>query len=189
MKITEHWSNHILHANINDDEYTDLLSMHILCNIPFTHRDPYFNDEVLLEDFHKEDAVFVKYKEYVRQYVDQYIKQVFDLDDLDYYVKTFLVTNEIHTRTTLHNHQGAFISGVVYINVDEDSGALIMHDPRFNACRSQPPEITKMFQPVEILPKSGDIIIFPSFVYHETHISKSSVPRILIPFDVYPKFN
>jgi len=183
--ITEHWTNHILRKNVNDDEYVNKLREHIMCTIPFG-RGGYNNPkEYLLREFHKDEPEFDQFKQYITESINEYIKQVYLLDDLQYHVKTFLLTNGIYTRTSFHNHRGAFISGVFYINVDENSGDLIFHDPRFNAIRSTPLECSEAFAPVTILPKNGDIVIFPSFVYHETNISFSDSTRILIPFDVY----
>lgn len=182
--ITEHWTNHILHTNINDGEYINQLHDHISCTIPFGcgYRSP---EEYLLHEFYKDDPEFDLFKQYIKENIDEYIKQVYHLDNLPYHIRAFLLTNGIYTKTSFHNHRGAFLSGVFYVNVDEYSGDLIFHDPRFNAVRSTPLECAKAFEPIIVQPKNGDVVVFPSFVYHETNISFSDVPRILIPFDVY----
>jgi len=183
--ITEHWTNHILRNNIDDDEYVSILCENILCTDPLDHHAT--PTEKLIDEFYEDRPIFDRLKRYMYENINEYINKVYDLTDLDYHVRTFLVTNNIHTRTNFHNHKCAFLSGVFYINVDENSGELLFHDPRFNAVRSTPIECSKAFAPVIMSPKNGDIVIFPSFVYHETNISFSNIPRILIPFDVYIK--
>lgn len=181
--IIQHWKNPILHSNINDEEYLKALNEYIYCNVPL-NRDT-IPQEVLFSEFYYHEQLFDKFKGIVCDKIDWMLEEGYKVDKFDYHVKTFIIKNGRFTHTSFHNHRGAFLSGVFYVNVDDNSGDLVLHDPRFNAVRSTPLQLSEHFAPVKITPTNGDVILFPSSIYHETDICFSNVPRILIPFDVY----
>ena len=183
ISISRHWSDSILCSHTGEEKYCDELYQHILSDIPFGQNSK--PQEQLLNEFYDQEQGFDKYKRLATEHIDMYLQEVYEIDDLPYHVKTFLVTNGIYSHTPFHNHRGAFLSGVFYVHVDDQGGDLILHDPRFNAVRSTPLELSHHFDPIKLTPQTGDIVIFPSYVYHETEICFSDQPRVLIPFDVY----
>ena len=82
----------------------------------------------------------------------------------------------------MHQHSGAVISGVFYVNVPH--GNLRLLDPRLNAQRGYPSKFQNYFKPIELVPEQGDVILFPSFVWHEV-TSFQTQQRVILPFDVY----
>ena len=181
--ISLSWSNPILYTSVDHVSYADELYEYILCNIPLSQTT--VPEEVLLSEFYCHEQLFDRLKRLMISNINRMIEEGYGVERFDFHVKIFIIKNGRFTHTPFHNHRGAFISGVFYVRVDDKSGDLILHDPRFNAVRSTPLQLSEHFAPVRITPKSGDIILFPSSLYHETDICFSDEARVLIPFDVY----
>jgi len=86
----------------------------------------------------------------------------------------------------LHNHSGAQFSAVFYLLCEEENrgGEIVFTDPRHNANRGYDRAFSKWFEPLQIIPKSGDILIFPSYLYH-TVLTYHSNLRIAMPVDLF----
>jgi hypothetical protein len=89
-----------------------------------------------------------------------------------------------------HNHSCSSLSGVFYLLFEEKQfgGELILQDPRFNANRSYQPNFKKWFEDLSIMPTTGDIIIFPSYLYHYTSIFTGRL-RLALAVDFNPVFD
>jgi uncharacterized protein (TIGR02466 family) len=172
--IEDRWATHILQDNIADEDYVlELL------NWMLTHYDEWPSNRSDINVFDEGfDPIYQKAKTYITQQVKLFSRTLFDTDQ-NLRIKCH-ATN--HSSINLHQHNGAVISGVFYINIPH--GKLRLLDPRLNASRGYPSNFQKYFQSIEIKPKAGDLVMFPSFVWHEVH---SEIPqqRILMPFDVY----
>lgn len=70
----------------------------------------------------------------------------------------------------VHNHNGASISGIFYLFVSEQDcgGELILIDSRVNAGRGYKEDFSTWFENKFYSPKTGQYILFPSHVYHQT---------------------
>lgn len=86
----------------------------------------------------------------------------------------------------IHNHGKALISGVIYINVNKESGnfqlinplsseAILLEDPRSF------PNI------YSIQPQPGMVILFPGWMNHRVLPNESNIDRISISFNIYIK--
>lgn len=65
----------------------------------------------------------------------------------------------------VHEHSGSNLTCVVYLEATE--GDLVIIDPRGSSSRGYPWEIrNKHFGEFRSTPSSGDVIIFPSYLYH-----------------------
>ena len=82
----------------------------------------------------------------------------------------------------LHEHTGAFISGVYYVKVPKDSGCLILRDPRTIIKDEQSAEPDRH---MTILPEEGLLFLFPGYLEHMVTPSESDESRISIAFNVY----
>jgi len=95
----------------------------------------------------------------------------------------------------LHNHPHAWLSGTYYVSVpetladlpgrtDRNPGAISFFDPRpqanMNAIRNDG-QIDPEFR---ILPKAGEILLWPAFLHHLVHPNLSHDERISISFNV-----
>jgi len=86
----------------------------------------------------------------------------------------------------LHNHSGAQFSAVFYLLCEEQErgGEIAFTDPRHNANRGYDRSFSSWFDPLVITPQSGDILVFPSYLYH-TVLTYHSNLRIAMPVDCF----
>ncbi|HLO78656.1 MAG TPA: putative 2OG-Fe(II) oxygenase [Magnetospirillum sp.] len=81
-----------------------------------------------------------------------------------------------------HIHPSGWISGCYYVttpDVDAAAGALCIP--------TAPPKVTSVpWQPHTIVPKAGQLMLFPSYFWHHTKPHGSDEERICIAFDVKP---
>ncbi len=89
-----------------------------------------------------------------------------------------------------HNHRGAQLSAVFYLLCEEQDrgGVITFTDPRMNANRGYDEAFVPWFEPKVIIPKSGDIVVFPSFLYHFVTTYQSNI-RIAVPVDLFLSTN
>ena len=81
-----------------------------------------------------------------------------------------------------HIHAGAWLSGVYYLastQAGHDAGALRIGLPRYKS-ETMPWNIRS------IVPKPGKLVLFPSFLRHDTLPHPADQPRVSISFDVVP---
>jgi hypothetical protein len=84
-----------------------------------------------------------------------------------------------------HNHDNAQLSAVFYLMCEEQDkgGAIVMYDPRTNANRGFDDDFIDWFRPITHIPKTGDIIIFPSYLFHSVDVFTGNM-RMCLPVDV-----
>lgn len=89
-----------------------------------------------------------------------------------------------------HNHTSDF-TGILYISVNSKSGNVNFYKPHFhfNIFNSEQNiqysnENQYNVKIKKVLPINGDIIIFPSFIYHGVDINQSDEKRISLAFDI-----
>ncbi|HLO78655.1 MAG TPA: putative 2OG-Fe(II) oxygenase [Magnetospirillum sp.] len=81
-----------------------------------------------------------------------------------------------------HIHPSGWVSGCYYVttpDVDTHAGALCIP--------TAPPGVASIpWQPHTIVPKAGELMLFPSHFWHHTKPHRSDAERICIAFDVIP---
>jgi uncharacterized protein (TIGR02466 family) len=91
-----------------------------------------------------------------------------------------------------HMHTNCLFSGVVYLQVSDNSGDIIFTDG--NSSSLYPNEISLEVSKYNlynarswtIKPKSNDILIFPSHLNHEVTINNSDIDRYVLAFNTFP---
>lgn len=131
------------------------------------------HDPVVLRLF---DTVRLHVGEYTRYLPNSHMIEVSSVTKIQLCV---LQPGEV---TAYHGHDYSFIAGIVYLT-PQDTG-LVLHDPRVNACRGYPKQFRQEFADVTLVPQPGDVIMFPSYVFHSTMVHNGDKPRIVIPFNV-----
>ena len=90
-----------------------------------------------------------------------------------------------------HNHPNAYLSSAYYVKHPEKSGSIKFFDPREQKSIRYP-KIKKYGElsaaTVEIEPKEGDLLIFPSYLYHAVAENLSEENRIIISFNIDIKY-
>jgi len=82
-----------------------------------------------------------------------------------------------------HNHHSAWVSGVFYIEVPETQdhlGGSIIFSPN-----GYDYPVKKESNDLIVKPKSGEIIFFPSHLFHKTLPTESDSRRICLPFNIF----
>ena len=86
-----------------------------------------------------------------------------------------------------HNHANAYLSSAYYVRHPEKSGSIKFFDPREQKNIRYPKiknytDISAVI--TEITPKEGDLLIFPSYLYHSVGENLSEDDRIIVSFNV-----
>jgi len=69
-------------------------------------------------------------------------------------------------------------------NAQDKGGEIIFTDPRQNANRGYDNCFQEWFKPLKITPTCGDIVVFPSYLYHYVTTYQSNI-RIALPVDLF----
>ena len=90
---------------------------------------------------------------------------------------------------TSHIHEDGWISGAVYLAIPKDNGP----DGQEGAIELSTdgdgyPRLHDEFEKKIILPKEGEVIFFPSSIFHRTIPFNSKEERVCIAFDIKPDF-
>ena len=113
-------------------------------------------------------------------------------EDTDFFITTSWVTKCIpNSSSHKHNHQNALYSGVLYFQEGEDFGGI-----RFSNENLMPQQIL-LKEPTEwnllnssswvIKPAPNEVVIFPSYLFHEVTFHGASEDRYSLAFNFFPK--
>ena len=98
------------------------------------------------------------------------------------------IINPPGSSNKLHNHPYNFLSGVFYLQVPENSGQIIFHDPKPQAEVLSPPKVENhsihVAHRVNFQPKTGTLLFFPSYLNHEVEENNSQDDRIIVSFNI-----
>ena len=129
-------------------------------------------DSAIIKNF-KKDVVEPAFKKYLTEIFSVDLEKDFS----SYRLKSWITKITNGTSVSLHNHSGSHLTGTFYLMADEEDagGRIEFLDPRTNANRGYPSILRNHFKETFHLPKTGDILIFPSFLYHhvQTYYSNS----------------
>jgi uncharacterized protein (TIGR02466 family) len=104
--------------------------------------------------------------------------------------KTFKIMNswiniaEKGVKHDYHSHPGYTIAGVYYYRVSDEQGGLCFNNPNMMIYNASFPEGRTSPQSIEIVPKDGDIILFPAWLQHSTMENTIDDERISIAFNI-----
>jgi hypothetical protein len=180
------WTTPILYDKIDNLDVMSKTIDYILTNIDLNIPPSDFQEFDILKD---SGEVMREFKELVViPTFQKYIKQLGIEECKSYSIKSWLAGPNAGYVIPVHNHSGAAISAVFYLLCEDTSsgGELYFQDPRANANRGYTKSFSKLFQNQSILPSSGDIVMFPSYVYHYTNPFHGKL-RLAIPVDFFPK--
>jgi len=87
-----------------------------------------------------------------------------------------------------HLHSNSLFSGVAYLRVPPDSGAICFLDPRGGAQMLLPPLNAQASDAARgrhrVTPQTGLVLLFPGWLWHEVEPSASDEPRICVSFNL-----
>ncbi len=108
--------------------------------------------------------------------------------DADFKITTswFTETDSME-QSQYHQHQNSFISGVLYLNVNEDSGSITFEDFRDEQIKVPCTEYNVLNgNAYTVQPVNGLILLFPSKMWHIVNKNKSEHKRNSLAFNVMP---
>jgi hypothetical protein len=136
------------------------------------------------------DPIIDKFEETVTEKFSEFFKIVLNknLNDFDSYYQGWITGNNSGYSMNYHNHAGAPFVSVFYLYAEDTNagGELVLFDPRVNANRGYLKEFQDPFSPVEFTPKTGDVLIFPGYLYHSVNLFSSKL-RFAVPVDIFIK--
>lgn len=119
------------------------------------------------------------YKEFYKNSKDLYIKELPDL----YSLNGWAVSLKSSGYQESHNHSNAWVSGVFYIKVpkknNKNDGDIVFSTHGYDF-----PKISAKVSQKIINVKEGNLVIFPSCLYHKTIPFESKNDRLSIAFDI-----
>ena len=144
-------------------------------------RKVHITDDIIESTLQKEisddvkDIFFNVFNEYLNTIIK---KSIYNFSD--YHIVPWINLYD-NNKMNFHTHAGTQLSSVLYLS-DCNEGSINFHDPRFYASRGYSLSYNNMFDTLKYSPKQGDIIVFPSFLYHDTDIVKGN--KICIAADL-----
>jgi uncharacterized protein (TIGR02466 family) len=127
-------------------------------------------------------------------FIYDYLKVV---PDIEYYITTSWIMKHLRGDYTVHHcHTNSIFSGVVYIQVDDNTGGIkFTRDPKcyniwppaLNADTTTGVSSRITSDEWTVIPKTGDVLLWPSHLVHEVAPSQSDTERYALAFNVYLK--
>jgi hypothetical protein len=102
-------------------------------------------------------------------------------NDNEYDVSVWFNINQKGAANMIHNHHGAFFSGVFYFQA-EGTGAIRFYPDNFLSGHTHPMWPYKGSMIHE--PEDGDLLLFPAHLLHDVEANPSDTPRINCAFNV-----
>ena len=129
---------------------------------------------------------FIDIKNFIQRNLNEYIEKVIQPKSK---VSIFITeswlnynrTNEFHH---LHYHKNSYLSGVFYINtLKDDNIVLVDSQPKYCLEIESEYSTDQWNLPV----KQGQLILFPSFLYHEVEKNRERETRVSLSFNTFIK--
>jgi uncharacterized protein (TIGR02466 family) len=142
-----------------------------------------------LNDLTWRDPVFGALQEHLDVHVAAYVAELdYDLAgrkvELDSLWINILKPGGVHTG---HIHPHSVISGTTYVDMPEGAAALKLEDPRLALMMAQPARKTRAAQEnrsfISVEPKSGQVILWESWLRHEVPMHQGKADRISVSFN------
>jgi len=172
-------------------------------NINFTTEELSFIDEIKKFNCYENEGNFTSNDTYIlNNIIFKNLKKQLDLKIKDYFDKVictenniiphitqswlnFTRTNQFHHR---HQHFNSLVSGVLYINCDEKFDNIKFFSNKYEMIKFKVKEYNIFNSTGWTFPvKTGDIILFPSYLSHEVSIKQGNNLRISLAFNTFVK--
>lgn len=175
---------------VSAEEYVDILSM--------DYQQPHYDPANNADDFHRitnsafvlEHPALSNIKRTCIKYFSQYIKEVLMIQDDFVITNSWIIRCPTESKHHLHNHPNSIFSAVYYINADDDSSDMVFHyDTTYNTDHKFTYTFSEMNQynsgNLTLKPKTGDFLVFPSYLKHKVTPNKSQNERVILSFNSF----
>ena len=102
-------------------------------------------------------------------------------------VAMWAIINKKNSFNIMHNHQNCYLSASYYVKKPERSGDISFFDPVEPKTYRYPEKEKGTFhsnQVVTLKPEEGDLLVFPSYLYHSVQPNLSDEDRVVISFNI-----
>jgi uncharacterized protein (TIGR02466 family) len=138
------------------------------------------------EHYVLDKPVFKGLKQLLQKELDIYAREVFKYSCDLYITHSWLNVNPNGTAHFSHTHVNSVFSGVFYIELPENSSGLTFFNdrkPMFHITPNEFNSFNSEFWTLDM--KQGDVVLFPSEMYHEVATNKSTTERISLAFNSF----
>lgn len=138
-------------------------------------------------------AEFINIKKIIMDNVKTYVYDILRIkNSYQLYMSTSWANrHDVDDYSQEHCHNNSIVSGIYYISVEETSGNLVFASPNPNLGLSLELNLQDYNQfnsnEVILVPKNGDLFLFPSSLKHKVEKNKSPSQRYSIAFNVMAK--
>lgn len=124
--------------------------------------------------------------------VRSYLNNIGYNPDSNLRAESWLNLNLKNTHHSLHEHYGSFISAVVWLQTNENSGNFTFHEPlgvksqnftQYEFAKKQENQFN--FGVYSITPISGQGVVFQSWMPHQVYANKSDEHRYSVAFNIW----
>ena len=102
-------------------------------------------------------------------------------------VAMWAIINNKNSYNIKHNHQNCYLSSAYYVKKPKNSGNITFFDPK-EAKTYRFPEVERKtdysVEKITIEPEEGDLLIFPSYLYHEVGTNETNEERVVVSFNI-----
>ena len=151
--------------------------------------------------YYTKSNVFIldQYKELKKQIEEEKNKFIYEdlkvQTDIDFkMINSWFIKHKPKNHSGIHQHVNSFISGILYLDVGPETGALTFY--KDNMWRNVFPNTfdVKFTSYNEInsaswtfIPENGEVFLFPSFLQHAVSVNKTDKDRYSCAFNFYPQ--
>lgn len=173
------------HLNLDTDELKNFCLMKSK-TIPGRVRSNVGGWQGASEEFYHEDSILQNVILAVNEKID-YVSEQLEMSDKLHFANFWININKKGDSNLKHCHPKSFLSAVFYVNAPEPSSDIVFYDPRpqrtfaESDCFSRWNTLNALSN--GITPKTGLLLIFPSWLEHEVAPHLSDEPRISIAFN------
>lgn len=173
--------NFNIERNIKTSELNYILSLNKRKNLGnFTSIDTYILENENLKDI----------KKFIQNSLDEYFSTIFNPAKSQsaklYITQSWANYNQYEQYHQRHNHQNSFVSGVFYPKIDDKISEIQFYNPTTYLIEIVPEEYNMWnSNTMNCSIKTGDLIIFPSWMQHMVPPNIGDDSRISIAFNTF----
>jgi uncharacterized protein (TIGR02466 family) len=143
----------------------------------FYHEENYILDTVLKDSKLAKD---------ISHYIDEYTVNVLGEDPSLRYTQSWININPPGSSHHKHSHINSIISGVLYLQTNENSGKFLVHKREERTIKNQTKNLNKYnYSFLFFEPQKFDLYLFPSSLEHSVKENKSDENRISLSFNTF----
>ena len=131
-----------------------------------------------------EKSNFKFFHNYISNTIQEFFHQLEYEGDWDF-VNSWVSVYPKGAYVPLHDHKPMQWSGVYYVAAHDNCGDIVFTDPKEYALQNEPENTSYRGSfKYKITPKPGMLLMFPSYLKHETNPNEEDQDRIIISFNI-----